>query len=91
MWAPMGLAARLRAQKMGPPARDEAEGLKGQLEPPLVRAKVLTITFTGLVINVRMPMSSLPPDVRCATSSDGEICTKTIMDGRPLKQAENQS
>lgn len=47
------------------------EGERELLEP-VVLAKVLMIPFIGLVSNVPMPMSSLPPDVRCATSSAGE-------------------
>lgn len=52
-------------------ARGEVEGEKHLLEL-VVQVKVLTVAFIGLVSNVPMPMSSLPPDARCATSSAGE-------------------
>ena len=47
------------------------EGERELLEP-VVLAKVLMLVIIGLVSNAPMPMSSLLPDVKCATSSAGE-------------------
>jgi hypothetical protein len=71
-------------------ARGEVEGGKHLLEL-VVQIQVLTVAFIGLVSNVPMPMSSLPPDARCATSSTGENLITygmTNMDRRPFKQAD---
>jgi hypothetical protein len=53
-------------------ARGEVEGEKHLLLEWVVQAKVVMVAFIGLVSNVPMPMSSLPPDARCATSSADE-------------------
>ncbi|KAB1213325.1 hypothetical protein CJ030_MR5G003605 [Morella rubra] len=78
MWTPMGgLVARPQVQKMKELARaEEEEGKVKGLREPVVRAKVLKIAVIGLVNIVPMPTPSLPPDVRCATSSAGEICER---------------
>ena len=80
MWTAMGLAARQAQKVQEGAARAEVEGERELLEP-VVLAKVLMLVIIGLVSNAPMPMSSLLPDVKCATSSAGENSNPNQQDG----------